>query len=598
MTGPRAKGFRAGAGYLPLAGAPQDPVAWGSEPNPDDGRLSVVSYQELCARARAVAELVPAAGEVLLLCEDRYWFTAALLGAWQAGCPVVLPPHRGAEVVTRLAAGRFVLHDGDAATFEPSLDVRRTPVVQAPAFLDPIEPERHLLTLYTSGSTGEPIAWLKRARQILGEAQALVRQLGFEPTDRVLPSVAPHHIYGLLFGVLVPLAAGASFVRSTPLHAQTLLACAERTGARWLVSVPAHLQVLAPLLQAHLAAANATAGSETWSARRIVSSGAVLRDDIARALGSAGFEVIDVLGSTETGGLAIRRAGLETAWTPLEPVRIQVGPDQRLMVQSPFLERPDEWHTTGDRGSVDADGRFQHLGRFDDVVKIGGKRTTLGEIEACVRELPGVRDVAALRHPVGGIRGEEIWAAMVAPGLTPQTIREALRERLDPVFVPRKLRLVSTLPRENGGKLRREALLALFREPERSHATSPATNADSAQLELRVPTGGPRFDGHFPDQPILPAVALLHDLVLPAVRNVWPDLDHPTEARRLKFLRPLRGGEHVTVTLERSETKVQFQLREHEHSVATGTLCFPSSASPSARTLGPAALADNDPDVR
>src|SRR5690606_13969135 len=247
------------------------------------------------------------------------------------------------------------------------------------------------------------------------------------------------------------------------------------------------------------------------------------------------------------------------------------------MVRSPFMERPDVWHATGDRCSVEPDGRFQHLGRSDDVVKIGGKRTTLGEIEACLRELPGVVDVAALRHPVGGIRGEEIWTPIVAPELTPRTVRQALRQRLDPVFVPRKLRLVTELPRERAGKLRRDSLLRLFQHPEGSNAAPPATNAHQAQAELRVPQGGPRFDGHFLENPILPAVALLHDLVLPAVRNAWQDLDHPTEASRLKFLRPLRGGERVTVALERSETRVRFQLREREHSVATGTLHFRSS---------------------
>lgn len=596
MFGPLAKGLRAGAAYLPLAGALEDPVAWGSDR--DDEQLSPVRYAELCAQARAVAQLVPGAGEVLLLCEDRYWFTAALLGAWQAGRPVVLPPHRGAEVVTRLSAGRFVLHDGGAATFEPSLDVRQAPVVETPSSLDPIDPERHLLTLYTSGSTGEPVAWLKRARQVLGEAQVLVRQLGLQPSDRVLPSVAPHHIYGLLFGVLAPLAAGASFVRSTPLHTETLLAFAERTRASWLVSVPAHLQVLAPLLRERFEPSSASASSQPGSARSVVSSGAALREDTARQLRAAGLEVIDVLGSTETGGLAVRRRGVETSWTPLDGVRVQAGPEQRLMVRSPFMERPGAWHATGDRCSVEPDGRFQHLGRSDDVVKIGGKRTTLGEIEACLRQLPGVVDVAALRHPVGGIRGEEIWAAIVAPGLTSRTVRHALRQRLDPVFVPRKLRLVTELPRERGGKLRREALLRLFQHPEGPSVARPATSAHQAQAELRVPQGGPRFEGHFPENPILPAVALLHDLVLPAVRNAWHDLDHPTEASRLKFLRPLRGGERVTVALERSETKVRFQLREREHSVATGTLHFRSSDSPSDGPTRPAPPADDAPDVR
>lgn len=577
--------------YEPLAGAPGDPVAWSGDAA-FGGTTPAWSYADLCAQAQAVARALDAADDVLLLCEDRYWFTAGLLGAWQAGRQVVLPPHRGTEAVARLAAEHFVLHDGDAAHFERACDVRRLPVEGARS-LDSIDPERHLLTLYTSGSTGQPRAWTKRARQLLGEAQVLAQRLRIQRADRVLPTVAPHHIYGLLFGVLAPLAAGASFVRTTPLHAETIFGCAERTGARWLVSVPAHLQVLSPLLHRRLAPSD-PAAARHWAVGTAVSSGAPLDEATARQLRSAGLEVLDVLGSTETGGLALRRAGLESSWTPLDGVRVQVDSEERLLVQSPFLDDPAQAHVTGDRGRVEPDGRFEHLGRADDVVKIGGKRASLGEIEAHVRDLPGVSAVAALRRQVGGIRNEEIWLAVVAPELTSATLRNALRERLDPVFVPRKIRLVTALPREPGGKLRRDALHRLFEESESREEDTPSRYARLARVELQVPQGGERFDGHFPGNPVLPAVAQLHDLVLPLVRSTWSDLEHPTEVRRLKFLRPLRGGERVTVALERNETKVRFQLRERDHTVATGTLWFRLTDPPPP----PAPPPEDDSDVR
>ena len=54
-----------------------------------------------------------------------------------------------------------------------------------------------------------------------------------------------------------------------------------------------------------------------------------------------------------------------------------------------------------------------------------------------------------------------LLAFAVAPGLSQAALRAALRERIDPVFMPRPLLLVQQLPRNSTGKLPREALQAL-----------------------------------------------------------------------------------------------------------------------------------------
>ncbi len=50
---------------------------------------------------------------------------------------------------------------------------------------------------------------------------------------------------------------------------------------------------------------------------------------------------------------------------------------------------------------------------------------------------------------------------MVAPGLDAGAILQALRERIDPVFLPRPLLLVDALPRNETGKLPQQRLRAL-----------------------------------------------------------------------------------------------------------------------------------------
>jgi len=81
-----------------------------------------------------------------------------------------------------------------------------------------------------------------------------------------------------------------------------------------------------------------------------------------------------------------------------------------------------------------------------------------GEVELRVSSVPGVRD-AAVFVPQPDARPA---AFVVAPGLSAQQVLAALAGRLEPVFVPRPLIVVERLPRNDVGKLPREALLALW----------------------------------------------------------------------------------------------------------------------------------------
>src|SRR5690606_24867425 len=146
--------------------------------------------------------------------------------------------------------------------------------------------------------------------QLLGEARALVDTFGVREGSRVLAMVPPHHIYGLLFGVLVPLVSGGALYRHTPLMAPEV-AAALAMDIDVLVTVPAHLRALglAPERQPPVA--------------RIFSSSAPLVPEVAQKLRARfGWTVTEVFGSTETGGIGWRDSGGEGPWTPLPGVEV------------------------------------------------------------------------------------------------------------------------------------------------------------------------------------------------------------------------------------------------------------------------------------
>lgn len=128
----------------------------------------------------------------------------------------------------------------------------------------------------------------------------------------------------------------------------------------------------------------------------------------------------------------------------------------------------DGLYRTGDRGERCADGSIRLLGRMDEVFKSHGHRVSPMEIEAVLRVHPEVADAAVVpcEDPEGGLAPYAV--VELRPGgadLTDFTqgrigaeLLALAAERLAPVFVPRGVAVVASLPRTRSGKVRRGEL--------------------------------------------------------------------------------------------------------------------------------------------
>ncbi|MDP1534066.1 MAG: beta-hydroxyacyl-ACP dehydratase, partial [Rubrivivax sp.] len=93
-------------------------------------------------------------------------------------------------------------------------------------------------------------------------------------------------------------------------------------------------------------------------------------------------------------------------------------------------------------------------GRHADLVNIAGKRSSLAYLNHQLNAIAGVQDGVFLLPREDSPDGiGRLAALVVAPGLTPAALTRALRERIDPVFLPRPLLFVEALPRNATGKL-------------------------------------------------------------------------------------------------------------------------------------------------
>jgi amino acid adenylation domain-containing protein len=115
-------------------------------------------------------------------------------------------------------------------------------------------------------------------------------------------------------------------------------------------------------------------------------------------------------------------------------------------------------YATGDVGRWRPDGQLEYLGRIDRQVKVNGIRVELGDVEAAVRELPGVRDVVVIDVSSANA-SSRLVAHVVTDGVVdPVDLRRQLSERVPEYLVPAALHRIDAIPLLPSGKPDRHSL--------------------------------------------------------------------------------------------------------------------------------------------
>ena len=119
---------------------------------------------------------------------------------------------------------------------------------------------------------------------------------------------------------------------------------------------------------------------------------------------------------------------------------------------------PDGWETVGDLGWLDAEGYLYLADRKTDMILVGGSNVYPAEIEAALDAHPAVRSSAVIGLPDEDL-GQRLHALVDAPaGVSEESLREHLAERLVAYKIPKSFELVSEPLRDDAGKVRRSAL--------------------------------------------------------------------------------------------------------------------------------------------
>lgn len=420
----------------------------------------------------------------------------------------------------------------------------------------PIEEEGTKVCLYTSGSTGHPKAVVHTLTELQADYLYVIDVFGKKAEGRVMASsVNPHHIFGFLHSGLGPMMIGCPFRREKVDNPDELISLGD--APLWFVVTPAFLKrcIEDPMIQGH--------GGPVLQDPFIPSSGGPLSKDVAsRSEKFLGAWPVEIYGSTETLGIAWRITKDADRWTPYRGVKLRAAEDGTLIISTPYLNHGADYETS-DLVSFSPDGSFTLQGRKDSVVKIEEKRISLPEVEKRIMALGWFSDCAAValsdkgRQYIGAIvilneKGREMLGPMnTFRRLT--TLRTALAQSLEAIFLPRKWRYVDKIPQTAEGKRPKERLLALFLSEEWKGIVFSLPSAEDGVFSIHVmpKADSPFYDGHFDEFKLLPALAQV-DIVDHVIREHLDSGWRTKEIPKTKFSRPVAPGTVLVLSLSKN----------------------------------------------
>lgn len=437
--------------------------------------------------------------------------------------------------------------------------------------------EQASIVFFTSGSTGEAKQVQRSLQQLLFELETLSNTFELPHDALYIATVSHQHIYGLLFKVLLPFYRGGAFYDEQLAYPEHILAVASRFAGQQsvvLVASPACLK-------------RWPEGTSIQPIQHIFSSGGVLPEAVHEAIDRP---IVEILGSTETGGMAYRNAA-QRYWQPFADVEFVID-DAALSIKSRHAYQTG-WIATGDSAQLHQYG-FTLGERLDRIVKLEEKRISLDAVEAILKQQPWISDAHVLLLTNASGRQNLACVCVLTKNLQQQLkadgkkaivqqIKQQLVGKIDRIALPRQWRFVSKLPSNSQAKLNKQQIRALFMPQHLPIARLVSQQHDQrVHLELEFTPEQVYFQGHFPDFPVYPGVAQI--AMVDAFAQQYLGLSGACgQMEQIKFMRMIRPYDVLQLEIERQQDRVTFKLYGPDANVASGRLIYLSTDGQSSK---------------
>lgn len=335
------------------------------------------------------------------------------------------------------------------------------------------DPEAPAVVLFTSGSEGKPKGVVLSHRALLANVAQIMASLDIDQRDSIFNCLPVFHSFGLTAGTLLPLVSGAKLMLYvSPLHfkvipemireqrstivfgTSTFLLHYARNGRREdfrsLRYVVAGAEKLAEPVrqlwqsQFGIEIMEGYGATETAPVLSVNLPTAKLSGSVGRLLPGIEARIVPVPGIVDGGELHVRGANVMSGYYRYEAPR---------RLEPPESAAGKGWYNTGDVVNIDAQGYLHIAGRLKRFAKVAGEMISLEVVESIARAV-SAEAMHAATCVADVSRGESIILYTTDSDLTREQLTAAARGLGYPeIAVPRRIRVVETLPMLGTGKI-------------------------------------------------------------------------------------------------------------------------------------------------
>jgi fatty-acyl-CoA synthase len=347
-----------------------------------------------------------------------------------------------------------------------------------------VDPEQSAFIFYTSGTTGFPKGAV-HCHRMVRNAWDHGDRMGITVNDVILMYLPLFHAFGFIEGPLMSMVRGARQVLTETFDGDECLELIASERATIIHGFDTHFK---ELLDAQERKARDVSSVRTGICGTGMSSSIPVARRARQTFGNlmTGFGMSEVgigvtfsfLDSTEE--QCVEANGYPGAGYEVRIVDPETGADQPVSVPGEILvrgyavtpgyyKRPEEtaraidadgWFHTGDMGLMRPDGHMRFLGRYKDMLKIGGENVDPMEVEAFLMGHPAISVAAVVGLPDARLSEVAVAFVQLAPGarLSEPEVIAHCRGRVASFKIPRHVAFVDEFPMTSSGKIQKAKL--------------------------------------------------------------------------------------------------------------------------------------------